>query len=166
MELIQHTVAWCKGEIFEGKMSLLFGAIIVVVALAYWKFASTQGAQTMWAPLLAVGLLASGAGIYLVRANTARIPSYEQACAQAPAQFAQAELARTEAFIAWYPRTRWIMAVIVLLGMACMIFSHAPWSRSVGIALILLGLYVFVLDHFSEERARTYHARMVEHFPA
>ncbi|MBK8338591.1 MAG: hypothetical protein IPK99_00570 [Flavobacteriales bacterium] len=162
MELIQHTTAWCKGEIFEGKMSLLFGSVILLVALAYWRFASTPAAKAMFVPLLAVGLMASAAGAYLVRTNAARIPEFEQAFAKDQADFAAHERSRTEAFIAWYPKTQWIIAGLMLIAMACMILSHAPWARAIGIGMMLAGFYVFVLHHFSEERAAIYHGSILE----
>ena len=56
MDIINHSINWCKGEIFEGKMSLLFGAIILVVSLAYWKFGSTDAAKAIFFPLLTVAI--------------------------------------------------------------------------------------------------------------
>ena len=34
MEFIQHTINWCKGEIFEGSMVALYGAVIVIVSIS------------------------------------------------------------------------------------------------------------------------------------
>ncbi len=50
MNIISDTINWCKGEIFEGKMSFLFGVVILIVSLTYWKFASTEAARAMFIP--------------------------------------------------------------------------------------------------------------------
>ena len=47
MEFIEHTIAWCRGEIFEGRMLALFGAVIVALALIFWRVGSTPSARAM-----------------------------------------------------------------------------------------------------------------------
>ena len=48
MEFIEHTVAWCRGEIFEGRLLALFGAVVVTLGLLFWRFGSTPGAKAMF----------------------------------------------------------------------------------------------------------------------
>lgn len=163
MEFINHTINWCKGEIFEGKMSLLFGVIILLVSLAYLIWASTPYAKALFWPLLVVALMAMGAGIYLLTANQKRIPEYSAAYQNGPKEFIKAEKQRTEDFIKWYPITQKIFFGVMAVGMLCLILSKGPMVRAIGIGLMLFSFYVFVLDHFSEERAATYHAKIIEH---
>jgi hypothetical protein len=35
MEFMQHTINWCKGEIFENSMVALYGALIVIVSIFF-----------------------------------------------------------------------------------------------------------------------------------
>ncbi|MGI9545341.1 MAG: hypothetical protein ACR2MX_18910 [Cyclobacteriaceae bacterium] len=163
MELINHSINWCKGEIFEGKMSLLFGAIILLVSLAYWKFGSTLFAKSMVIPLALVAFLTMAIGIYLNTANQRRITSFPQTYQIDPKQFAADEKIRTEGFIKWYPYTQYIMAAIMVLGMGLMILTHSANWRAIGIGLMLFAFYTFVLDHFSEERAATYHQHILDY---
>jgi hypothetical protein len=165
MDIISHTLNWCKGEVFEGKMSLLFGVCILLISMAYFKWASTPGARAMFIPLLTIALLAIGAGIYLVNTNQKRMPRYEIQFKENPQQFIKSEKKRTAAFIKWYPITQKIFFAIMILGMLCMLLSNAPNIRAIGIALMLLSVYVFVLDHFSEERATFYYSKIVELSP-
>lgn len=165
MELINHTIEWCKGEIFEGKMSLLFGFIVLVTGVAYWKWGSTPYAKAIVWPLLIVGLIAIGIGAYLVTTNQKRIPEYKTEYMENAKAFAQSEKQRTASFIQWYPITQKIIFGIVIIGMLCLMLTLKPVIRSIGIGLLILSLYGFVLDHFSEERARTYHTKIVENLP-
>lgn len=162
MNFIDDTVNWCKGEIFEGKMSLLFGMVVLLLSFAYFKWGSTPGARAMFLPLLVVAILTISAGIYLVNTNQKRIPRYESQFKENPQQFLENEKMRTEDFIRWYPITQKIFFVVMIAGMLCLILSHSSIIRAIGIAVMLLVLYVFVLDHFSEERATFYYSKIVE----
>lgn len=162
MDFIQHTLNWCKGEVCEGKMSLLFGVLLLLTSLAYWKWGSTAYAKALFLPLLVVALLAIGTGLYLITANQKRIQQYPEEYQQNTNAFIANEKQRTAAFITWYPITQKIVFGIMVAGMLCMILSKSPTLRSIGIGLMVLSLYVFVLDHFSEERALTYHSKIVE----
>lgn len=163
MDFIHHTLQWCKGEIFEGKISLLFGILILLVSLSYWKWGTTAYARAMFWPLLVVAFLAAGAGVYLIRTNQKRIVAYQEAFRENPDTFLDTEKERTADFIKWYPYTQKIFLGVMVVGMLCMILSHSPGIRAIGIAVMLLSFYVFVLDHFSEERAHLYHSRIIEH---
>lgn len=143
-------------------MSLLFGVVILIVGLAYWKFGSTDAAKIMFIPLLVVAIFTLGTGYYLVSTNSKRIPDFQEQYAENPIQFVKAEKERTEAFIKWYPYTQYIMIGVMVAGMLCMILTHKPIIRAIGIALMLTAFYIFVLDHFSEERANVYHAKIIE----
>jgi len=158
-----HALAWCRGEIFEGRMFGLFGVVVLVVAVAYWKMGTTPSARAMFVPLLVVGLFALGTGIYLNVANQARKPRYEAAAEADERGFAEREKERTEAFIKWYPVTMWSMTGLILVGCLVFLLVPTPHGRAIGLSLALLGLSVLFLDHFSEVRAEIYHAHIVDY---
>ena len=162
MEFIEHTVAWCRGEIFEGRLLALFGAVVVTLGLLFWRFGSTPGAKAMFVPLLAVGALGLAVGLSMNFSNQSRIDTYRAAYAENPAAFVQSERERTEAFIEWYPYTMYSFAVITILGLAVYLWRPTPLGRAIGLATLVLGLGVLFLDHFSEERADGYHTQIVQ----
>ncbi len=162
MEFIEHTVAWCRGEIFEGRLLALFGAVVVAASLAFWRFGSTPSARAMFVPLLVVGALALAVGLSMSFNNQSRIGTYQSAYAENPAAFVQSERERTEAFIRWYPYTMYTFSVITILGLAVYLWRPTPLGRALGLATLVLGLAVLFLDHFSEERAAVYHSQIVQ----
>lgn len=169
MEFIEHSIAWCRGEIFEGRMLALFGAVIVTLALIFWRMGSTPSARAMFIPLLVVGALALVAGLSMNFSNQARIGTYRAAYVDNSTQFVEAERARTEAFIKWYPYTMYTFSVVILLGIGVFLWKPTPVGRAIGLATLVLGLSVLFLDHFSEERADGYHSQIIqelEHRPA
>ena len=162
MEFIEHSIAWCRGEIFEGRMLALFGAVIVALALIFWRVGSTPSARAMFIPLLFVGALALLVGLSMNFSNQARIPKFSAAYAESPAAFVQAERERTEAFIKWYPYTMYTFSLIIILGLGVFLWKPTPLGRAIGLATLVLGLCVLCLDHFSEERAEGYHSQIMQ----
>ena len=162
MEFIEHTVAWCRGEIFEGRLLALFGAVVLVIGVAFWRFGSTPAARAMFAPLLVVGALALIVGVTMNFSNQSRIAKFTAAYEAGPTAFIESERQRTDNFIRWYPLTMASFSVIALLGCAVYFYRPTPVGRAVGLATLLLSLAVLFLDHFSEERAATYHDHIID----
>jgi hypothetical protein len=161
MNFIEHTVNWCTGEIFEGKMIAVFGITVIIISIAFWKTGTTPFAKAIVVPLLVVGLLSVTVGTGMVINNNKRIVAYKAACQENPTAFIQSEKERTDDFIKWYPYTQYIMSAIIIAGIGCYIFLGGAWGRAIGLALILFGFSVLFIDHFSEERAEIYHKHIV-----
>ena len=162
MELIEHTVAWCRGEIFEGRLLALFGTSVVIIALCFSRFGTTPSARAMFVPLLMVGAVAMLVGLSMNFNNQARIPKYTAAYETNPTAFIQSERERTDDFIRWYPITMASFSLIALFGCAIYFFRPTPIGRAIGLATLLMSLAVLFLDHFSEERAAAYHDAIVQ----
>ena len=161
MEIITSSLQWCKGEIFEGRLYLLFGICVCILAFLYWKTGSTAFAKAMYLPFLLVGLIASGTGLGLIITNEKRINDYQQAFEASPSEFIVSEKERTEGFIKWYPHTMYGMSVLIITGIALFLFLPTANGRASGLAIILLGFSILFLDHFSEERAHRYHTQII-----
>ena len=161
MELIQHATAWCKGEIFEGKLILAWGVLLLIMTFLFWKMGTTPYAKAMVLPLAAVAGLSCITGVFAVRSNTQRIEQFTVAHNADPVAFHAAEQARVANFMTWYPRTRWILLAVAVVGMIMAMYG-TPNVRSIGLVLILLVLMGYTIDHFSEERAMIYHGQILE----
>ena len=161
LDFIQHTMAWCKGEVFEGRMILLFGLLMLAVAVALWLSGTTPHAKGLVIPALVVSLLSISTGLNLSYKNARNIEVYQRAYAQNPDQFVQQEKQRTDNFIQWYPYTRWGMAAVTVVGLALQLLLASPTGKAIGLGLVVLALAVLVIDYFSEERAGTYQQHIV-----
>jgi hypothetical protein len=155
-------VAWCRGEIFEGRLLALFGATVVIIALCFSRFGTTPSARAMFIPLLVVGAVALLVGLSMNFNNQARIPKYTAAYESNPAAFIQSERERTDDFIRWYPITMASFSLIALVGCAIYFFRPTAMGRAIGLATLLMSLAVLFLDHFSEERAAVYQDAIVQ----
>jgi len=163
MEFINHTINWCKGEIFEGRMYFLFGFAVLLITLAYWKFGKTPYAKGVIIPFAVVAVFSIVGGLTLNFNNQNRIGKYQQEYSENPGQFIQSEKERTERFIKWYPYTLFGMSGLIVIGLLLFLFLESPNWKGIGLGLVLLGFSVILLDHFSEERAMVYYKHIVEY---
>jgi ABC-type transport system involved in cytochrome c biogenesis permease subunit len=162
MGFIDHTLTWCRGEIFEGRMFFLFGLLILVIALAYWRFGATPYAKGVVIPFALVALFSIAVGLTLNFSNQSRIIKYQDEYSENAEQFIYKEKARTEGFIKWYPYTKFGMAGLTVIGLLLFLFLDSPNWKGIGLGFVLFGFSIVFLDHFSEERANTYHKKVIE----
>ena len=156
MGLIEHTVRWCQGEIFEGKMIVLAAIAVSLVGFSFWKFGTTEYAKSIFIPFLFVGVLLGGLGTTLITSNPKRIVTFQEAYNQDPIAFVKSEKIRTDAFISWYPKTLWILVVVGTLAMIGYGLTLRALPNSISLALLLVCFMGLMIDHFSKERAFVY----------
>lgn len=160
MDIIQHSIAWCRGEIFEGRLILLFGIIVLIAGLAFWKIGTTPSAKGMIIPLLILGLLCAAAGLTMNFSNQNRIVQYQQQYESNPQEFISSEKTRVEGFMKWYPYTLFGGSGLIVIALVVFLFSHSANLKGIGLSLALFGFALLWIDHFSEERAKTYYAEI------
>ena len=156
MELIQHTINWAKGEILEAIIMGIFGALIVVCSLLLWKFGTTPNAKTLFIPLLIVGCIPLLSGISGVITNKNRIPEYEAAWQQDKQSFIMAEKERVEGFDAIFKYTYPGSLILVMGGAILFFLLGSPQWKAISLAMMVMGLMAYFIDHFAAERADIY----------
>ena len=162
MEIIDHAIAWCKGEIFEGRIILLSGLIVVVLAFLFYKLGTTPNAKAMLYPLLVLGIIFIGMGATMNYSNPNRITEFQEAYTENPEAFVQSEKERVEGFQYMYTFTLIIATVSFVFAALVFWFSHSPTLKAVAIAVTIFGISGLVIDHFSEERAAIYYQKIEE----
>lgn len=143
-------------------MYFLFGVVVLVIAIAYWKYGTTPYSRGVIIPFAVVGIFSIICGLTLNFNNQRRIVHYQQAYAEDAKQFIQSEKERAEGFIKWYPYTMCGMVGLIIIGLFLFLFLHSPHWKGIGLGLILLGFSIIFLDHFSEERAMVYHQAITD----
>lgn len=158
--MITHSLAWVEGELHEMRWLLLGGTLLAGFGLAAKLLATTPGARAVACPLLVLGAATLAMGAGFTASNLQRRSAWPVAYAADPVGFAEAERRRVTAFTAWYPRTRYVVAAFAVVALGLMIHAEGPRARPAlwgwGFALFLFAGFTFLVDHFSEERARAY----------
>lgn len=162
MELIEHTTNWVKGEILESVIMGSVGALILIASILFWKFGNTPYARAMVVPLLVVGLIPFVMGIAGGYSNYQNISAYESQWKENPEAFVQAEKARVEGFADIF-RVTYPMALILTIGGAILFFLiESPNWKAISLAMMLMGLMAYFIDHFARERGDMYYEYIVE----
>jgi hypothetical protein len=156
MEFFGYTLNWIKGEIFEGWMIALWGTLLLILTAYFWKFGQTSTIRALIIPFLLIGLIWSIAGVSGVFIQKQRIPRYQKAYQQDPAAFIQNEKERVGGFIGWYRYGLGGGMVLVLAGLALFRLWGGNHGRAIGLALILAGFSLLLIDHISQHNALTY----------
>jgi hypothetical protein len=160
MTFFKHTEDWFKGEAFEAGMLIIFGVMLVILALYFWKFGHSSTARVLIIPFLVVGLFyAIVAGALTIR-NKSRLEAFRAEHEKAPVEFVQSEKERVEGFIKWYRPLLIGWSVLLLVGLALFSFWGGNLGRAIGLAVILFGVAGLMVDHTSEHNAHAYYAEI------
>ena len=160
MDFIQHSINWARGEIFEGIVVGVFGVLMIIISILFWRLGVTPNAKAMFLPLLAVGLLFAVTGVFMGFNNHRRITLFEKEYQKTPITFIEAEKKRVEDFQPLYTFTLILAPVCFAIAVAIFWLSLNPHLRAIGISLVIIGLAGLVIDSFSKERADTYYTKI------
>ena len=165
MTFFKHTENWFKGEAFEAGMLIIFGVMLVILALYFWKFGHSPTARVLIVPFLVVGLFYAIVAGTLTLRNKARLETFRAEHEKAPVEFVQSEKERVDGFLKWYRPLLIGWSVLLLIGLALFHFWGGNLGRAISLAVILFGVAGLMVDHTSEQNARSYHAEIVKALP-
>lgn len=67
--MVENTLNWYNGEIFEAKIILAFGLIIIIMAFLFQYLGNTPYAKALLIPLLITGVIFSVIGGSMIFSN-------------------------------------------------------------------------------------------------
>ena len=157
MKLIEYTVQWAKGEIFEGMCIAIVGLFTLVCSFLIWKYGSTLNAKALIIPTLVLGFVFGLLGSFMMYSNNERISTYQATFDADKDAFVLSEKKRVEDFQYMYPTSLAISSVCFVITILVFAFSKSPTFHAIGIVLSALGSALIVIDYFSKERAQIYY---------
>lgn len=157
MDLIQHTISWIKGELFEAKLIVAFGLLTIIAGFLFWKIGTTPNARALFIPLLVVGAIYTSIGGGMLYSNPKRMIALPQSYQQDKVAFAQLEKKRVDDFQYGYKVSKIVATIFFLLTLLIFWTTKNPTWMGIGIALTYFGLAGLVVDYFSQERADVYY---------
>lgn len=159
--MVEHTLNWYKGEIFEAKFILAFGIATIVVASLFRYFGSTLNSKALFIPMLIVGLIFIAIGGSMGYSNQKTMATVDQASKENIGEFVTAEKKRVEDFQYLYPLSLSISAVCFVLAVVFLGFMKNHHLHAIAIALTVFGFAFMVIDYFSKERSAIYYKRII-----
>ena len=161
--MIEHTLNWYKGEIFEAKFILAFGVATILVATLFRYFGNTLNSKALFIPLLIVGLIFIAIGGSMGYSNQKTIRTIEQASKENIGEFVSAEKKRVEDFQYLYPLSLSISAVCFVIAVVFLGFMKNHHLHAIAIAITVFGFAFMVIDYFSKERSAIYYKQIINY---
>lgn len=159
--MIQNTLNWYNGEIFEGRFIFGFGALLIISALLFYFYGSTPASKALLIPFIVIGVFFTITGINMNFSNAKKAEEAKEFYKANEASFIDAEIKRVEGFQYLYPMSIGISLVSFLVALGLLYFVKNIHWQAVAITLILFGTAFAVIDYFSKERALHYHNILV-----
>lgn len=160
--MVQNTLNWYNGEIFEAKFILGFGIVLIVISLLFYYLGNTPSAKALLLPIMITGLIFAGIGGSMAYSNSNKKEKIQSTYDSNPSEFHQSEIKRVEDFQYLYPMSIGISLVSFLVALGLLYFVKNIQWQAVAIALILFGTAFAVIDYFSKERASIYYNQLKE----
>ncbi len=165
MNILDHSIAWAKGEQFEGICITMGGLVLLALAVLLWKIGKTTNAQSLVIPSFVFGLLFVLMGGYMVYSNGERQAVFQKDYEMDSNGFVRAEKKRVEDFQVMYPASLAISGICFFITLLVFVGSKNPNFQAMGIVLSALGFALIVIDYFSKERADIYYEEILKHLP-
>ncbi|MCC5945331.1 MAG: hypothetical protein JJT94_10370 [Bernardetiaceae bacterium] len=162
MNILEHSIAWAKGEQFEGMCIAIGGLATIVLTFLFWKYGTTPNAKSLVLPSLVLGVLFILMGIAMINSNGKRPVAFQQAYESDSVQFLLDEKKRVEEFQILYPISLGVSAVFFLITLIGFVWTRNPTIHAIGIALSVFGWALIVIDYFSKERAAIYYEQILQ----
>ena len=160
MDIMQNTINWYNGEIFEGKFILGFGLFLILTALLFYFLGNTPTAKALLIPMLVIGMFFSITGANMIRSNGKQKQEIAKKYEQNPKEFINAEIKRVDDFQYLYPMSIAISLACFLIAIALLYLTQNIHLKAIAISLILFGMAFAVIDYFSKERATIYYEQL------
>ena len=160
--MIEETINWYNGEIFEGKFIIGFGVLLIISALLFYYLGSTPAPKALLIPFLVIGCIFSAIGSNMVYSNTQKIPQAQSSFSQNEKQFITSEIKRVQDFQYLYPLSIAISLGCFLIANGLLYFVKNIHGQAIAISLILFGMAFATIDYFSKERATIYYQQLVQ----
>ena len=158
--MIQHTIDWYNGEIFEAKFIAGFGIALIVIAFLFNFLGNTSGAKAVFYPLIVTGVIFIGIGAPMAINNAKKLETIQVEYEKDKIQFQQDEIKRVEGFQYLYPMSIVISLISFLVALGLLYFVKNIHWQSIAISLILFGTAFAIIDYFSKERANIYYEHL------
>ncbi|MDA3615697.1 hypothetical protein [Polluticaenibacter yanchengensis] len=162
MHLIDYTINWIKGELFEAKLIVAFAVITILAAVLFWKVGTTPNAKALFIPLLVVGVIYSAIGGGMLYSNPKRMVELPQRYQENKERFAESEKKRVDDFQYGYKVSKVVATIFFILTLVIFWTTKNPVWMGIGIALTYFALAGLVIDYFSQERADSYYAEILK----
>ncbi|NNK74515.1 MAG: hypothetical protein HKP42_00480 [Maribacter sp.] len=157
MELLDHTTEWVKGEVFQGKIMLAIGILLLIGGVAILK-SDHEILKGTLIPLGLILLLILGYGAMQVFSRPGHVTKVSQVLAENPQDALEQEYNKAMKDDKIYSTLKivWSILIVIAAGLYLLFPSSSHYLKGLAIGLIGLFLTVLVVDSVLHYRLSIY----------
>lgn len=155
MELLDHTTEWVKGEVFQGKIMLSVGILLLIGGVAILK-SDHEILRGTLIPLGLILLLTLGYGTMQVFSRPGHITKVSQLLAENPKKAIAQEYKKASSDDNIYSRLKIVWSVLIAITAVLYMVFPNDYLKGLAIGLIALFLTALVVDSVLHYRLSIY----------
>ncbi|SHL10197.1 hypothetical protein SAMN05444407_102245 [Chryseobacterium contaminans] len=151
MDFIQELNLWTKGDVFQGKVMVGLGLLLVLTIPLLSKKENTLS-NGMLIPISLLLLVNLGYGSYLLYSRPKHLELVTGSFHINPKEALQAELAKMQADNKNYARLKPIWAVLIIVSVIASFLIKNDYYKGISLGLLCLSVGFLLIDSFLHHR--------------
>ena len=161
MELLKHTTDWVNGEIFQGKIMLIIGILLLIGGIAILK-SNHEILRGMLIPLGLIITLLLGYGGFQTLARPSHLVNFSAVYQENPEKAKQQEYDKAVKDDKTYKNLKVVWAVLIVLSVVVYFIVSKDYFKGLAIGLIGLFLTTLIVDSILQYRLGIYFKKITE----
>ncbi len=146
---------WLKGELIQSRIMIFFGVLMLATTI-YCFMSDNAVFSGMLIPTGLATVVTLGYGSFMSFQRSGLVKGIIESYNSDATKGLEAEINRLSGQHKTYSVAKYIWAVLVGVGIGTYFVAGDPYWRGVALGVILMGITVYLVDHFLHERVKEY----------
>lgn len=155
MNLLDYTNTWVKGEVFQGKIMLVIGVVLLIAGIAIFRSDNTILRGTL-IPLGLILLIFFGYGTFQTVSRPSHINKVTAVYNESPDKAIEQEFAKAQKDENSYRILKIVWVVLIVVSAVLFLVFSTDYLKGLSIGLIALFLTTLVVDSVLHHRLLVY----------
>lgn len=155
MEIVKHTTEWVNGEVLQGKIMLVIGALLLVAWVAIFR-SQHELLRGIMIPMTLIIVATTGYGSFQVIGRPSHISKVTEVAKKDPNAAFDMEMAKSQNDHRVYSYLTTVWIILIAASALVTLFLKGDFYKGLGIGLMALFLAVLILDSTLHYRLQHY----------
>ncbi len=155
MEFIDYTTNWVKGEVFQGKVMLFIGALVLIAGVAILR-GDNSFLRGMLIPMGLVAFALIGYGGFQVVGRPAHLDKVSKIYQESPQKAVEQEYKKAKKDDKTYKNLRVVWAILIIVSAVLYLVVSKDYHKGLSVGLVGMFLSTLLLDSTLHNRLTIY----------
>ncbi|KXX66825.1 hypothetical protein [Flammeovirga sp. SJP92] len=156
MKLLEYTTIWTKGDIYQGKVMLCIGILLLIAALLILR-SHHELLKGMLIPLSLALTLLLGYGGYLTFTRNTHFTNVEAVYKESPAKAIEQEFEKAQKDHDAYSKLKPIWAILMVVSLLSFFIFKTDYLKGVSLGFVALFFIALMVDTTLHYRLKPYY---------